>query len=49
MPLKSGGSYDNVYHWLFTFRDGKIVAVKEFCDAVAVSAAFGAPEARKAA
>ena len=49
MPLKAGGSYDNIYHWLFTFRDGKIVAVKEFCDATAVSAAFGAPEVRKAA
>ena len=49
MPLKAGGSYDNVYHWLFTFRDGKIVAVKEFCDATAVSAAFGAPEVGKAA
>lgn len=49
MPLRTGGSYDNVYHWLFTFRDGKIVAVKEFCDAMAVGAAFGAPEVRKAA
>ena len=48
MPLKAGGSYDNVYHWLFTFRDGKIVAVKEFCDAAAVGAAFGIPKQRKA-
>ena len=43
MPLKTGGSYDNVYHWLFTFSDGKIVAVKEFGDAMAVGKAFGPP------
>ena len=49
MPLKAGGSYDNVYHWLFTFRDGKIVAVKEFCDAMAVGSAFGALNVGRAA
>ena len=49
MPLKISGSYDNVYHWLFTFRDGKIVAVTEFCDATAIGTALGAPEMRKAA
>lgn len=43
MPLKSGGSYDNTYHWLFTFRDGKIVDVKEFFDTMAVQKAFGTP------
>jgi len=49
MPLKTGGSYDNIYHWLFTFRDGKIVDMKEFSDTMAVRQAFGAPEERKAA
>ncbi len=44
MPLKAGGSYDNTYHWLFTFRDGLIVDVKEFFDTMAIRKAFGAPE-----
>lgn len=43
MPLKAGGSYDNTYHWLFTLRDNKILAVKEFFDTMAVRKAFGAP------
>jgi uncharacterized protein len=49
MPLKAGGSYDNVYHWLFTFRNGKIVHVKEFFDALAVLKAFPTQEAKAAA
>jgi uncharacterized protein len=30
MPLKSGERYDNVYHYMFRLRGGKIVQVKEF-------------------
>lgn len=44
MPLKKGGAYDNTYHWLFKFRDGKIVHVKEFFDTLDVWKAFGTPE-----
>ena len=44
MPLKAGGSYDNIYHWLFTFRDGMIVNVKEFFDTMSVRRAFGVPK-----
>jgi ketosteroid isomerase-like protein len=44
MPLKSGGNYDQTYHWLFKFRDGQIVEVLEFCDILAVWKTFGTPE-----
>jgi ketosteroid isomerase-like protein len=44
MPLKSGGNYDQTYHWLFKFRDDKIVEVLEFCDILAVWKAFGTPD-----
>jgi uncharacterized protein len=29
MPLKDGGNYDNVFHFLFRLRDGKIVEITE--------------------
>ena len=44
MPLKSGGSYDQSYHWLFKFRDDKIVQILEYIDILAVWKAFGTPE-----
>ena len=44
MPLKSGGSYDQTYHWLFKFRDDEIVEVLECCDILAVWKAFGTPD-----
>src|SRR5476651_1926730 len=44
MPLKSGGSYDQTYHWLFKFRDDKIVEILEFVDILAVWKAFGTLE-----
>jgi ketosteroid isomerase-like protein len=44
MPLKSGGSYDQTYHWLFKFRGDQIVVVLEFCDILAVWKTFGTPE-----
>ena len=44
MPLKSGGSYDQSYHWLFKFRDEKVVEVLEFVDILAVWKAFGTPD-----
>ena len=43
MPLKSGGSYDQTYHWLFKFRDDKIVEILEYLDILAVWKAFGTP------
>jgi uncharacterized protein len=46
MPLKSGGSYDQTYHWLFKFRDNKIVEILEYLDILAVWRAFGTPEQR---
>lgn len=30
--LPDGRVYTNVYHYLFTFRDGKVLRVKEFLD-----------------
>jgi uncharacterized protein len=44
MPLKSGGSYDQTYHWLFKFRDDKVVEVLEYVDILAVWKTFGTPE-----
>jgi ketosteroid isomerase-like protein len=44
MPLKSGGSYDQTYHWLFKLRDDKIVEVLEYVDILAVWKAFGTPD-----
>jgi ketosteroid isomerase-like protein len=44
MPLKSGGSYDQTYHWLFKFRDDKIVEVLEYIDILAVWKTFGTAE-----
>ena len=44
MPLKSGGSYDQTYHWLFKFRDDKIVEILEYLDILAVWKTFGTPD-----
>lgn len=44
MPLKSGGSYDQTYHWLFKFRDDKIVEILEYLDILQVWKTFGTPE-----
>jgi ketosteroid isomerase-like protein len=44
MPLKSGGNYDQTYHWLFKFRDDKIVEILEYIDILQVWKAFGTPE-----
>ena len=44
MPLKSGGSYDQTYHWLFKFHDDKIVKVLEYIDILQVWKAFGNPD-----
>jgi ketosteroid isomerase-like protein len=30
--LKNGKVYQNAYHFLFEFRDGKILSVKEYMD-----------------
>jgi uncharacterized protein len=44
MPLKSGGSYDQTYHWLFKFRDDMIVEILEYLDILQVWKTFGSPE-----
>jgi hypothetical protein len=44
MPLKSGGSYDQTYHWLFTLRDEQIVEILEYLDILAVWKVFGTPD-----
>src|SRR5450432_2260967 len=44
MALKSGGSYDQTYHWLFKFRDDKIAVILEYLDILAVWRAFGTPD-----
>jgi ketosteroid isomerase-like protein len=44
MPLKSGGSYDQTHHWLFKFRDDKVVEILEYIDILAVWKAFGSPD-----
>jgi ketosteroid isomerase-like protein len=46
MPLKSGGNYEQTYHWLFKFRDDKIVEILEYLDILSVWTAFGTPEQR---
>jgi ketosteroid isomerase-like protein len=49
MPLKTGGSYDQTYHWLFTFRDEQIVEILEYIDILAVWKTFGTPEQKTVA
>ena len=39
--LVTGGSYNNVYHLLFHFRDGKVAHVKEYTDSKIIDAAVG--------
>lgn len=34
--LKIGKDYNNLYHFLFTFRDGLIVSIKEYFDTLYV-------------
>lgn len=31
-PLNGGGSYDNIYVWIFSFRDSNIVEIRAFFD-----------------
>jgi uncharacterized protein len=49
MPLKAGGSYDQTYHWLFRFRDDKIVEILEYLDILEVWKTFGTPEQKSMA
>jgi uncharacterized protein len=49
MPLKVGGSYDQTYHWLFKFRDEKIVEILEYLDILEVWKAFGTPDQKAVA
>ena len=37
----NGRTYTNVYHYLFTFRDGKILEVREYMDTQAAAEFFG--------
>jgi len=38
--LKSGKTYENLYHFLFIVRDGKIQTGKEYCDFLYAAAVF---------
>ena len=40
-PLVSGKTYNNKYHFLFLFRDGKICQVKEYNDSLHAAQTFG--------
>lgn len=39
-PLKNGKTYHNFYHYLLTFRDGKVTRVKEYHDSAHAMAIF---------
>lgn len=39
--LTDGRVYQNQYHMLFTFRQGKIVEVKEYADTLLIATMFG--------
>lgn len=41
--LKNGRVYNNLYHFLFTVRDGRISSVKEYLDTEHTTAVFVAP------
>ena len=38
--LKNGKTYNNTYHFLFVFRDGKICLTKEYNDTAYAAAAL---------
>jgi ketosteroid isomerase-like protein len=40
--LKNGKTYNNTYHFLFLFRDGKIYQAKEYNDSQHAAEIFGA-------
>ena len=40
-PLTSGKTYNNTYHFLFLFRDGKICQVREYNDSLHAAQIFG--------
>ena len=42
-PLKNGRTYNQEYHFLITFRDDKIAAVREYLDTQHVHAVWFAP------
>jgi len=39
--LASGRHYNNLYHILFEFHDGKIKTAREYCDTAHIDALFG--------
>lgn len=41
--VKNGRTYNNLYHFLFEFRNGKILRVKEYLDTMHTYAVFIAP------
>lgn len=47
LPMKDGRNYRNNYHFLLTFRDGKIASGKEFTDSLHINEIFGAPDSPK--
>jgi hypothetical protein len=46
VPLLAGGTYENLYHFLFHVRDGRISAGYEFGDTFRSAQTFAAPPGR---
>ncbi len=46
--LRNGKTYNNTYHFLFLFRDGKIYQAKEYNDSAHAAEIFGADLPAKA-
>jgi len=44
LPLKDGGTYNNHYHFLIRFRDGKVSQIKEYQDTALAERTFGKHE-----
>jgi len=40
MELRNGSLYDQRYHYVYVFRNGQVVAVKEYCDTLNAANAF---------
>lgn len=43
VDTRNGRHYNNLYHFLFTVRDGKIASVKEYLDTMHANAVFCTP------
>jgi hypothetical protein len=39
--ITNGKTYENIYHFMFVIRDGKVAAIREYMDTEHVTATFG--------